>query len=222
MFGLGVEVDHAIGSKALVIELAKLGYSISYDEVKRFKRSVAMDKDGDVVEKMISGFTQWVADNVDHNIVTLDGKGTFHGMGIIACSALTEVIPGRRIKRIAQIMKSQEVVNSTSIKIHWYQRPNIRALAKVALSPIEHLKSQLTPVNAYLGIDALWHCAGLFKKAERQGFRPNWNGFMELVSSGKNHLSKATITMLPLIDLNPSNESCIYSQGNHVNEGSLN
>ena len=26
---------------------------------------------------------QYVADNVDHNIRTLDGSGTFHGMGII-------------------------------------------------------------------------------------------------------------------------------------------
>ncbi len=26
---------------------------------------------------------QYVADNVDHNVATLDGKGTFHGMGII-------------------------------------------------------------------------------------------------------------------------------------------
>jgi len=28
-----------------------------------------------------------VADNVDHNIRTLDGEGTFHGMGIITASA---------------------------------------------------------------------------------------------------------------------------------------
>jgi hypothetical protein len=27
---------------------------------------------------------QYVADNADHNLCTLDGKGTFHGMGIIA------------------------------------------------------------------------------------------------------------------------------------------
>jgi len=31
-------------------------------------------------------FTQFVADNVDHSNATLDGKGTFHGMGIIAIS----------------------------------------------------------------------------------------------------------------------------------------
>ena len=29
-------------------------------------------------------FVQYVGDNVDHNIATLNGKGTFHGMGIIA------------------------------------------------------------------------------------------------------------------------------------------
>ena len=29
-------------------------------------------------------FTRWVADNIGHNIMTLDGQGTFHGgMGII-------------------------------------------------------------------------------------------------------------------------------------------
>ena len=33
---------------------------------------------------------QYVADNVDHNICTLDGHGTFHGMGIIAAITLEE------------------------------------------------------------------------------------------------------------------------------------
>ena len=36
LFGLGVEVDHVIGSKTLLIELAKLGYSVSYNEVQRY------------------------------------------------------------------------------------------------------------------------------------------------------------------------------------------
>ena len=31
-------------------------------------------------------FAQWSADNVDHNIITLTGKGTFHSMGIISMS----------------------------------------------------------------------------------------------------------------------------------------
>ena len=37
-----------------------------------------------VVQAYIPGqFTQYVADNVDPNICTLDRKDTFHGMGII-------------------------------------------------------------------------------------------------------------------------------------------
>lgn len=27
---------------------------------------------------------QWAGDNDDHNLQTIDGQGTFHGMGIIA------------------------------------------------------------------------------------------------------------------------------------------
>ena len=32
LFGLGVELDHVFGSKWLVNELARLGFSVSYDE----------------------------------------------------------------------------------------------------------------------------------------------------------------------------------------------
>ena len=38
LFGLGVEIDHAIGSKALLTEISKLGYAISYDDVERYKQ----------------------------------------------------------------------------------------------------------------------------------------------------------------------------------------
>ena len=31
-------------------------------------------------------FTQWAADNVDHNVATLSGHNTFYGMGLISMS----------------------------------------------------------------------------------------------------------------------------------------
>ena len=37
-----------------------------------------------LTEYLPGTFTQWVANNVDHNVATLNGEGTFHGMGIIA------------------------------------------------------------------------------------------------------------------------------------------
>ena len=40
LFGLGIEMDHVFGSKWLISELAHLGFSITYDEVVRYKQSV--------------------------------------------------------------------------------------------------------------------------------------------------------------------------------------
>ena len=84
LFGLGVELNKTFGSKWLAGHISRLGYRISYDEVLRYKQSVVESMNG--VENMneSSNFTQWVADNVDHNINTLTGKGTFDGIGIIS------------------------------------------------------------------------------------------------------------------------------------------
>ena len=56
---------------------------------------------------------QYVADNVDHNVRTIDGKNTFHGMGIISTitprnkqGGLRSIIPRRKdisTEEIAQI-----------------------------------------------------------------------------------------------------------------------
>jgi len=58
-------------------KLAQLSFSVSPDEVNRYKQSVT--KEDNVTDTDSSGFTQWAADNVDHNVATLDGYGTFHG-----------------------------------------------------------------------------------------------------------------------------------------------
>ena len=40
LFGVGIEMEHVFGSKWLINELLRLGFSISYDEVVRYKQSV--------------------------------------------------------------------------------------------------------------------------------------------------------------------------------------
>ena len=75
----------------MINELFPLGYSISNDEVTRFKQnSIVSSNFEDVLPKYPGSVTQWVSDNVDHNICTLDGKNTFHGMGVIAVSTTFE------------------------------------------------------------------------------------------------------------------------------------
>ncbi len=40
LFGIGVEMDHVFGSRWLINALSQLGFSISYNEVNRYKQSV--------------------------------------------------------------------------------------------------------------------------------------------------------------------------------------
>ena len=70
MFGLGIEVEKVFGSKWLIIELNKLGFSISSTETTLCKQSVVFNENiSDYLKDVMSGsFCQWSADNVDHNI----------------------------------------------------------------------------------------------------------------------------------------------------------
>ena len=61
-----------------------------------------------------------------------------------------------------------------------------------------------------INYDLIWH-AGWFSRSLAT-HRPNWNGFMQkATSNGSNEEDKATISFLPIIDLNPSDENCIFS-----------
>ena len=76
LFGLNVELDHVFGSKWLFDHLARLGFSVTSDEVKLYKQSVLSSSSNliDLSNYSNCSFAQWSADNVDHNTITLDGK----------------------------------------------------------------------------------------------------------------------------------------------------
>jgi len=88
LLGLGVQLDDNYASKFLLQQLSRLGTSASYDEVERYRQSVleATCPDSGIGHTFPSGMmTPWVANNVYHNFITLDGSGSFHGMGIFRC-----------------------------------------------------------------------------------------------------------------------------------------
>ena len=76
LFGSGVELDHVIGPKWLLDHLARLGFSVTSDEVKLYKQSVLSSSSNliDLSNYSNCCFTQWIADNADHNTATLDEK----------------------------------------------------------------------------------------------------------------------------------------------------
>ena len=190
MFGLGIEMDHVFGSKWLINELSHLGFSISYDEVERYKQSVIQSE---TIENLLSEyipgtFTQWVADNVDHNVVSLD-YGNYCCFFSKRCYTITFKATYNSLQRITV----NEVVKE--------------AFAFITYKPILHLQSLFT-LPPETSSDLLWHTGWLASGAAKT--RPNWSGFMQHLFSNETH-SKSEVLFVPIIDLNPSNETCIYS-----------
>lgn len=126
-FRLGVQLEKSFGSKWLVNHLSKSGFSITADEVLKYKRSVIENMDVELTEQMSAAneepvFAQWIADNVDHNTATLSGKDTFHGMGIICASSKS--LPGRfgNIPRLQQRRKAGSFTGKIGVEIVSYYK----------------------------------------------------------------------------------------------------
>ena len=78
----------------MVNQLSCLTLCSYYDEVKTFELPAAFDQNTELVEVGSDSCIQFVADNVEHQIRTLDGTGTFHGMGIIIAAT-----PGSKVSK---------------------------------------------------------------------------------------------------------------------------
>ena len=194
--GLAVQMHHHFGSRFLNDTLNKMGFASSYDEVKKFECSAAVSHGLDVPNFGPGHFIQYSADNVDHNIRTLDGLNTFHGMGMIA--AVTPEVKQRKI--VPKIKVSAEDIAATGrVKIHFYNmRPTMSRIIYKSL-PCEHTNSDMTE------LDIIHHCSLLFKSP-----RPSWSGVMQAVDHGV-YPGKSSTLFLPMIDMDPSDMSCIYS-----------
>ena len=175
---------------------------MSYDEVKKYLQSTIAEKHWNPIVPP-GHFAQWIADNVDHNINTIDGHNTFHGMGIIMCtsgktSSNSNILTKKRVKRLGNRISSSDISSEARIKIHFYQSHSSSNLKKLIFEELEYL-----PIESNL-IDLLWQTSKLLNKP-----CPGWSGYMQTAITG-NHPGQTT-TFLPMIDLNPTSYSCIYS-----------
>ena len=164
--------------------MAKLGFSITSDKILRFKHS-ALEKTNDLQTDIDilheTQFIQWSGDNVDHNLVTLTGKDTFYGMGIIQMACTQP--PSKMIRRLKYRQRSADFGKKQSIPIHYYLGSSSKGLAKLHLQAIRTLQTPITlPVE--VGYDFLWYCSRFAAR-----LTPNWSGFMQDLT-GKNVLKQ--------------------------------
>ena len=128
-----------------------LQYAISYDEVQSYKPSL-MSSDTDVFASISTEFAEFVSDNVNLNVCTLDGSGTFHAMGIIVCWTNMTEGPDKKIRRSTKIFNIKEVAKKASIHLRRYNE----SLGKLQLISMEKLKSNLLDTTSELSIHLRW------------------------------------------------------------------
>ena len=217
-FSVGTTLEKCFASKYLLTLLSKLGISVSSAEVTQFKVSAAITAqeclaEGNCPNEVVvdenedeecddDNFAHWVADNIDHNLMTLTGKGTIHNMGTIQATNSSQKQAWRSIPRLRDSNNS----NFTSTGVHILPYDKARLRVDDTLKPIQ-MSSTEYPDGVYN--DLLWHCGSIFNVSRE--LRPNWFGFMQSTCSYVQTFSKSKIDFLPIIDLKSTDESCIYS-----------
>ena len=189
-----------------------MGLSITAEEVMRFKQSaIKFVRQSEVGDSSQSDFVQWVGDNVDHNLITLTGKETFYGMGIIAIrKSLHEAVSPQLSERIPRLSQRQSALldGDFGVKILPYSKSAKQLQKSLIISSLEEVNDVLPSSHSLLTI--LWHTGWFFSTPDRP--RPNWSGYMQSSTSYFAEMfGTSTVEFLPLIDLNPNSQSCIFS-----------
>ena len=99
----------------------------------------------DLLKSISAGsFSQWLADNVDHNVKTIDGKGSLRGMGMIVSTTGGNI--GQMNVALPQIprqirMLAREVVKNKGIPLlEYYPSAEASGLSKLQRTKLLELK----------------------------------------------------------------------------------
>ena len=117
--GLAVTLYHRYGSKDLINILSTLGFCASYSHVQLFQASALTFQGEPVLEKC---FSQFVFDNADHNVCTLDGFNTFHYMGGIQVVIPHDAIKHQVIPKLNKLPKSKTFIKKGVISIKSFKK----------------------------------------------------------------------------------------------------
>lgn len=119
-----------------------------------------------------SGFVQFVFDNADMIMSTIDGLNTFHALGGIKC-----ITPQSSVGLTCPIIRQTDVLldkDNNSIPIHDYVQPDTSALSKIAVKKIILNENDLQYAKSGFKHDILW-LAGFINQSKT----PSWNGYMK-------------------------------------------
>ncbi|CAH1155651.1 unnamed protein product [Phaedon cochleariae] len=201
--GLGAFFSRKYGSKDLLKVLSALGFCASYEEIVTFETSALFHPQKTI---MNNSFSQFVFDNADVNINTIDGLNTFHTMGGIQCvTPSTTVSSDGKIKRLSNIPRAHTIGQFGNVPLRTFHKTGNNGLTRINIKDL----NEINPISSRVSLlssDFFW----LYGKTNGMPTIPGWNGYMEQITSHMIY-SKSRLLYLPFVKAPPSNHDTIYT-----------
>ncbi|CAG9762758.1 unnamed protein product [Ceutorhynchus assimilis] len=136
--GLGALIHRKYGSRDLLEIVSATGFCCTYNEVQHYEISCLTQRNEDIVPS--ESLTQFVFDNADLNIDTLDGTNTFHAMEGIQCTTPEpSKSEGTIMERVKKIPNAGTLGEFGAMPIVAFQRKAKTGLYQIGSSSLESI-----------------------------------------------------------------------------------
>lgn len=231
--GLATQMHHDYGKKGIIEILHALGFSVGYDELRRFTTTLAQEEmekvqSGNFIPKGIIKRSEGGAlihegdDNIDINTETIDGKNTFHSMARVVFqdkSAANVAVSDRRKltkKRGKALHVSNDEAGGLS-SVLFYEKPKQRPEPPKRNNPVAMIESCKKKESGLR--DLSWVLLRQVSRAilpipevgeglQHQSI-PFWTGYNAHLAEAAD--SKTTTAYRPMIDAPPADMSTVYT-----------
>ena len=205
--GAGLQMRHHFHSRYLIDFANAMGWCLSYATILEFEKCAAVSQSEHFSLQISNSFIQYVADNFDHNVITLDGLNTLHIMGILGL-----LTPGRPGSFGAVNLKKRKVTSAELAKLS--SEIDYCSIAKSR--HFFNIKFKSVVKEFEKGSDMFeqihWKWADqLYVAAWSLGLHDAlWRGTMQAINTGE-HPGVSSVHFLPMIDLDPTDINYVYT-----------
>ena len=196
-FGMGVSLHRKFSSRDLIDILSNLGVSVPYREVLKYERSVTSQEN----TRIENGCVQFVFDNADYNVHTLDDHNTFHVM-----DGISRITPKTALKVEDNVPRKKVTTHAIEkcglFDLQTYKAPSINGYSKIFAKNMASLKIKAMSYEHDRSLNLFWLSGAWLEGPEE--CKPGWSGCMEMLYAKREFQTSAVIP-LPFINLAPSN-----------------
>ncbi|GBP81140.1 hypothetical protein EVAR_88238_1 [Eumeta japonica] len=202
--GLAVFFHRRFGSKRLIQIFSAFGLCASYNDTIMYEAAAVFHRPPHVLPPESGTLIQYVADNADINVNTLDGNNTLHIMGIIQIvTPKHSVLLEEPMPRIKETLSADDFKAKAHVPIQTYTNYGVVGYSKINVKDFVY---GTETVSFLKKVDVVW----FYGKWKNESL-PGWNGFIERLTNNHTNYSKSQISFLPFIHQPASNYNTIYT-----------